>query len=87
MTGDERFDSVWDAIEDTPAQAKTMRPRSSLMMALTEHISREGVRGDAAFCVGSDTGEDRIVWAGDHGGGRWVACGDAGGLSGSNVRG
>jgi predicted XRE-type DNA-binding protein len=35
----ERFDSVWDAIEDTPAQAENMRLRSSLMMALKEHIS------------------------------------------------
>jgi predicted XRE-type DNA-binding protein len=35
------FDSVWDAIEDTPAQAEIMRLRSSLMMALQEHITRE----------------------------------------------
>jgi predicted XRE-type DNA-binding protein len=39
----ERFDSVWDAIEDTPAEAENMRLRSSLMMALKEHISREGL--------------------------------------------
>jgi predicted XRE-type DNA-binding protein len=39
----ERFDSVWDAIEDTPAQAENMRLRSSLVMALKEHISREGL--------------------------------------------
>jgi predicted XRE-type DNA-binding protein len=39
----ERFDSVWDAIEDTPAQAENMRLRSSLMMALKEHIGREGL--------------------------------------------
>ena len=39
----ERFDSVWDAIEDTPAQAENMRLRSSLMMALKQHISREGL--------------------------------------------
>ena len=39
----ERFDSVWDAIEDTPARAENMRLRSSLMMALKEHIGREGL--------------------------------------------
>jgi len=49
----ERFDSVWDAIEDTPAQAENMRLRSSLMMALKEHISREGLtQGQAAKLFG-----------------------------------
>jgi predicted XRE-type DNA-binding protein len=38
-----RFDSVWDAIEDTPALAENMRLRSKLMMALTDHIEREGL--------------------------------------------
>ncbi len=32
------FASVWDAIEATPAQAKNMKLRSALMVALTEHI-------------------------------------------------
>jgi predicted XRE-type DNA-binding protein len=36
-----RFVSVWDAIEDTPAQAENMKLRSSLMMALKDHIARE----------------------------------------------
>ena len=49
----ERFDSVWDAIEDTPAQAENMRPRSSLMMTLKEHVSREGLtRSQAAKLFG-----------------------------------
>ena len=39
----QRFDSVWDAVEDTPAQAESMRLRSSLMMALKEHIIRDGL--------------------------------------------
>jgi predicted XRE-type DNA-binding protein len=39
----QRFDSIWDAIEDTPIQAENMRLRSSLMMALKQHISREGL--------------------------------------------
>jgi predicted XRE-type DNA-binding protein len=37
----ERFGSVWDAIEDTQAQAENMRLRSVLMMALKDHIARE----------------------------------------------
>ncbi|SBT04770.1 conserved hypothetical protein [Candidatus Accumulibacter aalborgensis] len=36
----ERFSSVWDAIEDTPAEAENMKLRSVLMMALKEHIAR-----------------------------------------------
>ncbi len=36
------FDSVWDAIEDTPAQAENMKLRSSLMMALESYISEQG---------------------------------------------
>ena len=35
----ERFASVWDAIEVTPAQAENMRLRSALMMALKDHIT------------------------------------------------
>ena len=37
MTG-ESFASVWDAIENTPAEAENMKLRSALMMALDEHI-------------------------------------------------
>jgi predicted XRE-type DNA-binding protein len=32
---------VWDAIEDTPAQAENMKLRSSLMMALKDQIAHE----------------------------------------------
>lgn len=39
----ERFASVWDAIEDTPAEAENMKLRSALMMALKEHIARTGL--------------------------------------------
>ncbi len=39
----ERFDSIWDTIEDTPAQAENMRLRSSLMMALKDYIARQGL--------------------------------------------
>lgn len=35
-----RFAGVWDAIEDTPEEAKNMRLRSVLMTALKNHIAR-----------------------------------------------
>lgn len=38
-----RFNSVWDAIEDTPAQAENMKLRSALMLALKDHIAKEGL--------------------------------------------
>lgn len=40
---DRAFGSVWDAIEDTPAEAMHMRIRSQLMMALQDHIERSGL--------------------------------------------
>jgi predicted XRE-type DNA-binding protein len=44
----ETFESVWDAIEDTPAQAMNMRLRSSMMIALTEHMRRNSLTRDQA---------------------------------------
>lgn len=43
MTDKQRFASVWDAIEDTPQNAASMRARSSLMMSLTEVIRQQGM--------------------------------------------
>ncbi|TXL70444.1 XRE family transcriptional regulator [Vineibacter terrae] len=37
----ERFNSVWDALEDTPAMAESMKLRSVLIIALKDHIARE----------------------------------------------
>jgi len=34
------FSSVWDAIEDTPEQAKNIKLRSILMLAIKDHIVR-----------------------------------------------
>ena len=39
----ERFASVWNAIEDTPEEAENMKLRSALMMALKDHITRAGL--------------------------------------------
>lgn len=53
MTDKRRFNSVWDAIEDTPQQAASMRARSELMMNLTEVIRERGMtQGEAATLFG-----------------------------------
>jgi predicted XRE-type DNA-binding protein len=36
----QRFASVWDALEDTPEAAQNMKLRSGLMMALRNHLLR-----------------------------------------------
>jgi len=36
----QRFASVWDAIEDTPEEAENMKLRSALMMELKSHLIR-----------------------------------------------
>lgn len=38
-----KYQSVWDAIEDTPQQAASMRARSELVIELTELIKRRGM--------------------------------------------
>ena len=38
----ETFGSVWDAIENTAAEAENMKLRSALMMALEQHIRVKG---------------------------------------------
>jgi predicted XRE-type DNA-binding protein len=48
-----RFDNVWDAIEGTPAQAENMKLRSTLIMALKDHIARAGLsQSEAAKLLG-----------------------------------
>jgi predicted XRE-type DNA-binding protein len=37
-----RFATVWDAIEDTPAEAENMKLRSCLMIILKDHIKAQG---------------------------------------------
>jgi predicted XRE-type DNA-binding protein len=49
----QRFTSVWDAIEDTPAQAANMKLRSVLMIALKDRIARTGMsQAEAARLFG-----------------------------------
>ena len=50
---DQRFASVWDAIEDTPEAAENMKLRSILMTALKNHLSRtEMSQAEAAKLLG-----------------------------------
>ncbi len=54
MTVD-RFDSVWDAIEDSPADAVGMRLRSTVLIALEAHVRAEGwTQAEAAARLGLD---------------------------------
>ncbi len=49
----QKFASVWDALEDTSAEAESMKLRSKLMMALQEHLTRNGVsQAEAAKLLG-----------------------------------
>ena len=48
-----RFASVWDAIEDTPLEAASMKARTSLMMELTTVIQERGMtQAEAAELFG-----------------------------------
>jgi predicted XRE-type DNA-binding protein len=48
-----RFANVWDAIEETPAQAENMKLRPALMRALKDHIARmERSQSQAAKLLG-----------------------------------
>ena len=44
----QRFESIWDAIEDTPGEAKNMKLRAALMMALKKHIDSCGTTQEQA---------------------------------------
>ena len=52
MSG-QKFTSVWDAMEATPQEAENMKLRSSLMMALEQHIqSQSWTQAQAAKRLG-----------------------------------
>lgn len=49
----EKFASIWDAIEDTPEEAENMKLRSTLMMAIKSHITEKGIsQAEAAKLLG-----------------------------------
>ena len=39
----EVFENVWDAIEDDPVERQSMKLRSSLMIAVRQHIKESGM--------------------------------------------
>jgi len=43
MTTDRAFESVWDALEESPAEAAHMRLRSDLMIAVQEAVTAWGI--------------------------------------------
>lgn len=50
---DQRFASVWDAIEDTPEQAENMKLRSTLMTAVRDRLAQKGLnQAQAAELLG-----------------------------------
>ena len=44
----QRYDSIWDAIQDTAEQAENMRLRASLMMAIERYVTRNGMSQEQA---------------------------------------
>jgi predicted XRE-type DNA-binding protein len=49
----ETYASVWDAIEDTSAEAENMKLRAKLMMALEQHMTSRGwTQAEAARQLG-----------------------------------
>jgi predicted XRE-type DNA-binding protein len=53
MSKGKRFASVWDAVEDTPQQAASMRARSELMLALQAWVRVSGkTQAEAARLFG-----------------------------------
>lgn len=53
MKQQQEFASVWDAIEDTPQQAASMRAKSALMMELENMIRQRGMtQAEAAALFG-----------------------------------
>ena len=53
MTKMKTFESVWDAIADTPEEAANLRARSELMMQIAEIIKASGwTQGEAAAHCG-----------------------------------
>jgi predicted XRE-type DNA-binding protein len=53
MKSDDRYVSVWDAVEDTATAAENMKLRAVVMMALEGHIGRQGwTQAEAARRLG-----------------------------------
>lgn len=47
------FKNVWDAIADTPEESQNLKARSTLMLAVTQHIQKENLtQAEAAKLLG-----------------------------------
>ena len=44
----QKFESVWDSIEDDPASAANLRLRSQLMMEVSDYVKKSGLTQAAA---------------------------------------
>ena len=44
----QRFNNVWDAIADNPAEAENLKLRAQLMMILEQYIKRESITQEEA---------------------------------------
>lgn len=65
MTDQQRFASVWDAIEDTPQQAVNMKLRATLMSALKDRIAQSGIsQAQAAELFGVTQPRACPTWCG-----------------------
>ena len=53
MMNSQRFETVWDAVEDPPEEAASMKLRSTLMIAIKSYISETGIsQAEAAKLLG-----------------------------------
>ena len=53
MMNSQRFETVWDAVKDTPEEAASMKLRSTLMIAIKSYISETGIsQAEAAKLLG-----------------------------------
>ncbi len=43
MSKKDRFDSVWDALEDDPVRQENLKLRSALMMEIAERLKNQGL--------------------------------------------
>lgn len=50
----QKFESIWDAIEDDPAKAASLRLRSQLMMEVSDYVKKSGLtQAEAAKMLGT----------------------------------
>jgi predicted XRE-type DNA-binding protein len=52
MTTNRAFESVWDALEESPGEAAHMRLRSNLMIAVQEAVAAWGIVTQAGAAKG-----------------------------------